>query len=575
MATWLYQFWLFSFKTAKHWGRGPRHWTADNLGFSQSSVPSPGLIGGSPSAVQIAPNPTQLCRWAIHVLQEDYDGFSSPQSEAEANLGAEEHWPASWIQTPFEDVLTNNLETNDFSSLPIDKIPVAVPQIAAAASQSSDEMLIEALGFAIMGRNLLLLSSLVDKINQRNLNISGLYPYHLAVTYLDGSGPCCTILYLLCSRLKGLNNIRDAERNGHGHTILDTLFLTILRSHTSVAPSMIDVAFRKDNRFAGEEVDPCGRWEADSECYKELLGKGQTAVPTTWKHEFCHTSVQAVFHCMYEIEGRTSDFRSPGGLFQRLCAGCGLRMHLPPLHTLVVVSYCLATFGLDGEDLFGAIACLLVMLQSTEFIDPRKKAEISVKELLGVESEAGCSHTYLSPADLAEELSNLAEQALPDNAKIGWSVFCLVLEHVEDAWSSREEAGDDTEFVPANPLQKYQDCDEMCEDTNLTFQHSTTLGHVFAAIQTELLTYRRQQEGDTWTSCNFEMRAVLEYLQGGAELHIPLMTGNMMHDHCRCGKFEGIPFLRKDDVAKFHFSNLEDWKRTSIINDREWRSDIY
>jgi hypothetical protein len=31
--TWLYQFWLFSFQTAKNWGYGPRNWTADLLRF--------------------------------------------------------------------------------------------------------------------------------------------------------------------------------------------------------------------------------------------------------------------------------------------------------------------------------------------------------------------------------------------------------------------------------------------------------------------------------------------------------------------------------------------------------------
>ena len=33
MSTWMYQVWLFSFKTAKNWGRGPQNWTADILGL--------------------------------------------------------------------------------------------------------------------------------------------------------------------------------------------------------------------------------------------------------------------------------------------------------------------------------------------------------------------------------------------------------------------------------------------------------------------------------------------------------------------------------------------------------------
>lgn len=33
MFSWLYQFWFFSFITAKHWGRDPRDWTAETLNF--------------------------------------------------------------------------------------------------------------------------------------------------------------------------------------------------------------------------------------------------------------------------------------------------------------------------------------------------------------------------------------------------------------------------------------------------------------------------------------------------------------------------------------------------------------
>lgn len=52
-------------------------------------------------------------------------------------------------------------------------------------------------------------------------------------------------------------------------------------------------------------------------------------------------------------------------------------MQLSSLHAFVVVSYCLATFGMDGEDLFGSIFCLVVMLQATVM---SKEVGVSVKE---------------------------------------------------------------------------------------------------------------------------------------------------------------------------------------------------
>ena len=77
--TWLNQFWLFGFQTAKSWGRGPRDWTAAELGFSQyresaSSIPStpgmnmgsPRLLGHSDRQAKVGKGPSQLCRWSIH-----------------------------------------------------------------------------------------------------------------------------------------------------------------------------------------------------------------------------------------------------------------------------------------------------------------------------------------------------------------------------------------------------------------------------------------------------------------------------------------------------------------------------
>lgn len=70
------------------------------------------------------------------------------------------------------------------------------------------------------------------------------------------------------------------------------------------------------------------------------------------------------------------------------------------------------------------------------------------------------------------------------------------------------------------------------------------------------------------------MRSILEYLLGGKELRIPFVTESMMQDHCPCGKFSKAWFLRQGDVEIFYFSNLEDWKKTHIVDVRRWRLDV-
>ena len=87
MTNWMHQFWLFSYKTAKVWGHGPRKWTSSMLGFDQyseramSNLPdSPGLNFGSlanyatnqHSTWEHLPKPTPLCRWSIHAQHVKY-----------------------------------------------------------------------------------------------------------------------------------------------------------------------------------------------------------------------------------------------------------------------------------------------------------------------------------------------------------------------------------------------------------------------------------------------------------------------------------------------------------------------
>jgi hypothetical protein len=597
MSTWLQQFWLFAFKTAKHWGRGPRQWNAENLGFLdwslQSSAPSPSFLAPSPPVGDMHSAwmgeeshqnstsssglslPPLLCRWAIHYFQDDYDYESSPLKESiiDDRSSADAVWPAAWAQPTFEERLKNNLESNDFSNIATDKLPVTVPRLVAAAVQSPDELLVESVGFAIVGRNCELLSHLLENVNKRKVNISGLYPFHLAATYIDGSLACCMIMHVISRFLNpGPNSIFKNNINNLGHTVLDNVFLVILRSHTSLPPGKVDPNFRKDNRYAGDEVDICGRWDVDSECWKVLTQKGNVTVPETWKHKFCHTSVQAISHIITVLMSYGQVRQVTSGLFQRLCGGCGLRMQMSPLHSFVVVTFHLACFGLHGEDLFGALSCLLALLNT---IDPRPTTQISVAELLGVESTTSCSHKHLSPAELADELFKCMGDTIKTEAQVGWQVLREVLRHAETAWDKWDEfEGETWDAMQSNPFNPESQVDghwgPCGEQTEATFLNSSTLGHVVAVVKGELLSYRRIREGEPWVSDNFDLASVSRYLKGHDKLVMPLTANKMLQKYCTCGRFGDAIIEPRDDVLAFHFSNMEDWERTTILDDRRW-----
>lgn len=245
---------------------------------------------GDRDKLQIVPEPSPLC-WEGYHFWLDYLYESHSDSD---------DWPDSWKVPPFQDRLVNGLATNDFSNIPAAELPIAVPHLFKAAGRSPDELFKEALRFSIMSRNDKLMEGLLEQLPKNKIDISGLYPLHLATSYLDDAS-CCTVFKSLAYDDLGKDSFRERREfyiNEFGHTVLDNLMIAILKAHTSTLPVKVDKQFRHEQRFVGEEVDICGRWDADSECFRSLLAQGQTCIPFRWKHKFCHTSVLTICHCI-------------------------------------------------------------------------------------------------------------------------------------------------------------------------------------------------------------------------------------------------------------------------------------
>ena len=622
----MYQFWLFSYKTAKHWGRGPQDWTADILGFdnyhqrttisiSSPSTPNAGI--GTP-ATQFTPGveetanldkesavrgPSSLCRWSIHCRTEPYEGLPSPpHSPAEAvDLRDEKSWPewsASGGPLNLTEKLCDNLESNNFSNIAVDQMPIALNQIAGAARRSPGELAIEALGFAIMGRNMDLLQDSFED-DDVDLDSSGLYPFHLAISYLDGARTCCGIMDVL--EVFRPRFLRRLYLNDLGHTLLDQLMIAILKAHTSCLPSVVDVHFKKDKRFAGEDVDICGRWDADSDCIRTLLANGNASIPFEWKHMFCHTSVQTICHCIGIVFGPRwrPAIDTPSGLFLKHCSSCGLKLQLLPLHTLVLVGLHLCQSGCKNENLFGILACLLCMLSNGA--NPLLKATISMEALLTDDGVTDCTHEEMDPAEFAERLFISSPAMSSGELRIGWQLVCQVLKRSRSAWNADGEYCDESDSssessngamsIDCEDSKRYSE-DEMSVEEDDSgenplcfrclggsdhfFDRSKVLASLWASVQTELLTYRRLQEGDAWISHNFDMNALNENLDRGNKLDIALVRNEMMKPYCSTsGEFPGAmpacPVL--EDVAAYYFSNLEDWNRSTFLTVNDDRYD--
>ncbi|KAK5635541.1 hypothetical protein RRF57_011253 [Xylaria bambusicola] len=613
-ATWLYELWFFAFTTSKYWGRGPRHWTPDLLRFRhfQDMLTAPNSPGDMMDLDQSAEGdnePTSLCSWSIHCWLPCYERNRSPSPEEEDDIeigGDPQRWPR-WSRVPksdeFRKYFREGLQLNSFSTLEIRDVPLATSKVAIAASNSPEMLQVESIGFAIIARNVELLEDLLNEDYPRKLNLSSLFPYHLAANYLDGAEACCSMLDSLVSGLGGTNLISKLYVNDYGHTVLDSLMITIMKSHTMFTPSIVDERFRKTQRFTAEDVDICGRWDADSFCVRQNNAKGSPCIPKAWKHPFCHTSAQAVCHAAIVVFGRpySPDINTRSGIFTKSCSKCHRRLEPGPLHTLIITAYHLAQGGFEGETLFGVLACLVCLL--TLGADPTLQTEMSVDELLGTSDGRKCYHGRLDPVELAEQVPEMIRASWLDDVQVGWQTLLAVLR-----FAQRERGRNRSIFFDRQRLETYFDFDgagEVDQDGNFeqdVLHHhggqdsametddgdevegwcrhgkhyidnfycgSKKLGTLWAAVQTEMLTYRRLQGEEAWLSARFSMKTVQDGANSGDGFSsLTFVELEMMKPWCVCGRFQdartsAIPTM--EEACSFYFSNMEDWERSNYL----------
>ncbi|CAN9423746.1 unnamed protein product [Alternaria alternata] len=589
LSDWLHQYWFFCFKTAKHWGKGPRMWTAELLNFDQYLSTDPSSVLSTPQDISYHSTPhtineptmpSDLCRWYIHTRSQSYEGIEEDEFEPsdfdqpdldqpdldqpdpdQFDFDDDATWP-SWSldeqQTSLHAHLRNALEHNEFSTTPTTDLPVAIPELAKAADEErSNELLLESLGFSIISRNLVQINRILRQLFQNEIDTSPLHPFHLAVSFLDGSESCCDVVYALADWITGAQ-VFNTYVNEHGHTILDNLMISIIKSHTSAKPVVVDDNFKDVARFFGEEVDICGRWDADSPCIRQLYAHGHISIPSSWKHKFCNTSIQA-----WIVYSTMLRFR----LWKKL--------QLSPLHSLVMTAYHLATQGRDDEDLFGILACAVCLI--FHGFDPSVRADISVAALLSLDSFVECDHVELTAAELAEEIMAMPAFGLWDiKIKTGWVVLTGILHRCEAAHVKRlgkrvylSESSCDSDPVPfAEPDEDTRFMGYTKPDMYLTVRHKhiqsrshcfieqKDLGALWSSVQAEFLSYRRLNDGLGWTSQYFSMETLREQLNGGKDLAVGYTEHNLLKAHCSCHSFGRYAPTMLSDAVDPGLANL-------------------
>ncbi|RYO91627.1 hypothetical protein DL766_003194 [Monosporascus sp. MC13-8B] len=213
--TWLHDRWMYSFMTAKYWGKGPRYWTVQTIEFktgTDKSLLEPATLsdshgsGSTPSAQSLQPK--SECHWTIHHQGDEYEALpDSPEDGPmrEYDIEDESTWPA-W---------TSSVDARTFNLLDDDDDDDDNDDDDDDDDNDDDDDLLDDY-------------SEWEKVYNIYVEMEAL---HLAATYLDGSRQCCSLI-------SELTVFSDAGEIDHfGHTVLDNIFLTILKSHTKVIPS--------------------------------------------------------------------------------------------------------------------------------------------------------------------------------------------------------------------------------------------------------------------------------------------------------------------------------------------------
>ena len=203
--------------------------------------------------------------------------------------------------------------------------------------------------------------------------------------------------------------------------------IAIVKAHTGCVPGDVDEKMKRQRRFAGEEVDICGRWDPDSREMRALFAKRSPSIPYDWKHKFCHTSVQVICHCISLMFGAEwkPEINHKSGLFKTKCQHCIQELTPLPLHALVMVAFLLAQRGCAEEDLFGIIACLMCLL--SRGANPLLGSVLSASVLYGTDPYVGCTHDILTPLQLVERIPRQHLQNWSPAVRTGWGTMGHVL----------------------------------------------------------------------------------------------------------------------------------------------------
>ena len=193
--------------------------------------------------------------------------------------------------------------------------------------------------------------------------------------------------------------------------------------------------------------------------------------------------------------------------------------------------------------------------------DPLAKADISLELLLGEDDDDQCSHQRLDSCELVELIVRQCLWFGPQKV-VTWRIIIHVLKESQAQWWISHVI--DTDVISHDSMDDNESEDEFpgfctMHSEPVYFGNSHTLPLLWAAIQTELLTYGRLEAGSPWISPNFGLEALDRGLSRNGEVAIALVQNDMMRPVCECGKFQYVHSytLHESSAVSYDFTNMD------------------
>jgi hypothetical protein len=211
-------------------------------------------------------------------------------------------------------------------------------------------------------------------------------------------------------------------------------------------------------------------------------------------------------------------------------------------------------------------------------MDPVIEVIVSIDLLLGIDAGTQCTHEALRPIDLVDRLPAKIIDGWSTELQRGWHIFCYLLrpsEHNVDPSDGHKTFFDWHCICKDGSFRREYDSE--CHDFSAFLQKynqdrfsqhgkRSDFVHIWTAVQTELITYRRIHENDPWISSFFNLDALQNSFQMGTEISMPLLDRSMISPYCCCGhtgNYWGLAL--EEDMEAYHFSNLDVRDRTLHI----------